>query len=45
MKGRYNMKIIKETKEISDYYDKLGIICGFIGVIIIGFIGAILSLF
>jgi hypothetical protein len=32
-------------KEISDYYDKLGIICGFIGVIVIGLIGALLSLF
>jgi len=42
MKERY---IMKNTKEIVEYYDRLGTICGFIGVLIIGLIGAILSLF
>jgi len=32
-------------KEIAEYYDRLGTICGLIGVLIIGLIGAILSLF
>ena len=36
---------MKNIKEIVEYYDRLGTICGFIGVLIIGLIGAILSLF
>ena len=36
---------MKNTKEIVEYYDRLGTIWGFIGVLIIGLIGAILSLF
>lgn len=36
---------MKNTNEIIEYYDRLGTICGFIGVLIIGFIGAILTLF
>lgn len=36
---------MKKTRNISEYYDRLGTICGFIGVLIIGLIGAILSLF
>jgi len=36
---------MKKMRNISEYYDRLGIICGLIGVLIIGLIGAILSLF
>ena len=40
---------MKKTRNISEYYDRLRIICGLIGVLIgvliIGLIGAILSLF
>ena len=36
---------MNKTRNISEYYDRLGIICGLIGVLIIGLIGAILSLF
>ena len=42
MNERY---IMKKTRNISEYYDRLGTICGFIGVLIIGLIGAILTLF
>ena len=36
---------MSNSKEIIEYYDRLGTICGFIGVLIVGFIGAILTLF
>lgn len=36
---------MNKPKLIAEYYDNLGIICGLIGVLIIGLIGAILSLF